>query len=77
MVNTIFKIIAGVAAVLIVVSVIVTVNSVKKLKSRVETQGVIVAIEEDTAEIVLGDGEHKALSPVVEYEANGRRYTYG
>lgn len=76
MTGVIFKLLAVVTAILIISSVAVTLNSVKKLRGRVETQGVIVGIEENTAEVILSEGTNKSVFPVIEYEVNGKAYRF-
>ena len=76
MLRMIFLALLAVGVLLLALTAVLAMRYAAKKKNRVECEGTIVGFYENTSEIALGDGEHVAVSPVVEYRVNGVRHEF-
>ena len=76
MMNVIFSMIFVVSIILLVVTVILIIRGTKKISTHNECNGTIVKLYENSVAGVVRDYETVAVSPIVNYEVDGKTYEF-
>lgn len=74
--NTIFIILIVVSVILVLTTVALVGLAFNRFKNYAECEGTITGFHESSAETAVSEYENVAISPIVEYEVNGKKYTF-
>lgn len=65
-----------VTVIMLIITVILSVNAGKKLQHRAECTGTIIGFYKDTTAMMRNDYETYRISPIVSYTVNGKTYEF-
>ena len=60
----------------LIITIILIIKLNKRNKNYVQTEGLIADFYENTSEMKLNNYEHKAISPIINYEVNGENFEF-
>lgn len=76
MMNIIIKLYPIIPLILLIITVLFSVNAIKKNNSYVKGMGTIVSFYEERSEAKISDDANRMISPVITYNVNGKDYKF-